>query len=337
MRLRFLRRSLRHPLVHFAAIGAALFALHGAWRTVAEVPPGAAMRQTIIISADRIRLLRTEFEHRWGAAPSSDQLRALIERTVEEEMLFRQARTLALDFQDGSVRRRLIEKARAVSRRPAADAGELYREAIALGLEDDIVIRRLLAEKMRLFLQQEGDGSAIGDAELRAYLEQNRARFVQPETVTFTHVFLSRGAHHERLDADAAATLVALGAEPPSPEVAKRSDPFPLGVELRAYSYPQLLGRFGKGFADAMMSLEPGRWSGPIASPYGLHLAWVHEHAPERLPPLDEVREAIALALMQQRAAANLEKGLTRLRSLYEIRIEEAGLDVASEGTVPSS
>lgn len=328
-----LRPALRHPLVHFAAIGAVLFVVQRAWRPVADGPPDAATRPRIVITSDRVRLLRTEFERRWGAPPSAGQQRALIARTVEEEILYREARALALDFGDGSVRRRLIEKARAVSRRPAAGADELYGDALALGLEDDVVIRRLLAEKMRLFLQDEG-GVAIGDAELRAYLEQNRTRFVQPETVSFTHVFLSRGAHRERLEADAATTLVALGAQPPSPEVGQRSDPFPLGGELRAHSHSQLMGRFGKGFADALMALEPGRWAGPIASPYGLHLVWVHEHAAERLPPLDDVREAITLALMKQRAAASLERGLARLRSLYDVRVEEDGLDLAGDDSV---
>lgn len=328
--MRLLRLALRHPLLHFAAIGALLFAAHRAWRPAVDAPSGPPARQ-ITITSERVRLLRDDFERRWGGAPSPAQLRTLIERTVEEEMLVREARALALDFRDDSVRRRLIEKARAVSRRADASADDLYRDAIALGLEDDVVIRRLLAEKMRLFLENEGGAAAIDDAELRAYLEQHRAQFVQPETWSFTHVFLSRGAHRERLAADAAATLVSLGAEAPSAAVAERSDPFPLGVELRARTHEQIMGRFGKGFADALTSLEPGKWSAPIASPYGLHLVWVHEHTRERLPPLDDVREALTLAVMQRRAAANLERGMARLRDLYEVRIEDAGLDVAGE------
>ena len=146
---RFVSRLLRHPLLHFAVVGALLVVAQRTWvRTRAGDPPEPDRR--IVISADRIRSLRAEFERRWGGPPTAVQLRTSIERAVEEEMLVREARVLALDHRDASVRRRLIEKARAVNRRPQATAEDLHRQALALGLENDAVIHRLLAEKMRL-------------------------------------------------------------------------------------------------------------------------------------------------------------------------------------------
>jgi parvulin-like peptidyl-prolyl isomerase len=82
-----------------------------------------------------------------------------------------------------------------------------------------------------------------------------------------------------------------------------------------------------------VLGLEPNTWAGPIASPYGLHLVWVDEHQPERLLPLDAIREPIALVLVKQRAAENLQHGLERLRSLYEIRVEAAPAGVAAGAT----
>jgi hypothetical protein len=64
-------------------------------------------------------------------------------------------------------------------------------------------------------------------------------------------------------------------------------------------------------------------WSGPFTSPYGLHLVWVHEELPEAMPPLHTVRQKIVSALMKERAAKQFERGLARLRNLYEVRIEE--------------
>ena len=74
--------------------------------------------------------------------------------------------------------------------------------------------------------------------------------------------------------------------------------------------------------ACALTPMQTDTWSAPLASPYGLHLVWVHQHEPERLPSLDAVRETVALALMQERAARNLQTGLARLRDLYEARVE---------------
>lgn len=313
---------LRHPVVHFAVIGTILFALRGTAPRALEVVPVATTRAPVVISAERMRSMQLDFVQRWGAPPTPPQLRAIVERAIEEEILYREARVLALGFGDGSVRRRLVEKARAVTRRPVYSADELYQEALALGLDDDLVIRRLLAEKMRLFLQQDAGDAPISESAMVEYMQRNRTRFVQPETITFTHVFFSQNTRCDHLAADAIAASTALGRQAPSSTVAKLSDPFPLGHELRAYAPRQLIARFGKSFADQVLALPLGEWSAPLVSPYGLHLVWVDQHEPERLASLDAVRETVALALMQERAARNLQTGLARLRHLYQARVE---------------
>lgn len=314
-------RALRHPAVHFAAIGAVLFGLAGPLLRTAAPDPVAPARAPVVISAERLQQLQADFARRWGAPPSPLQVRALVDRAVEDELLYREARALALDFKDGSVRRRLVDKARAVARR-VASRDELHAEALALGFDDDLVIRRLLVEKMRLVLQRGSGAAPIADAEVLDYLARHRARFLQPETVTFTHVFLDRAARRGRLAGDAADARRALAGQPPSPLVETLSDPFPLGYALRAYTPRQLLARFGKPFADQVLAMPPGRWSAPLDSPYGLHLVWVHAHQPERLPPLDSVRATVELALLQERAERNLQAGLARLREIYGVRIE---------------
>jgi hypothetical protein len=42
-------------------------------------------------------------------------------------------------------------------------------------------------------------------------------------------------------------------------------------------------------YREALSTVPPGQWSGPLASPYGLHLVYVSERLPAREPPLDEV------------------------------------------------
>lgn len=309
-------------MTHFAVIGIVLFALWGTARRGSEDVSAAVPRAPVVISAERLRLMQSDFAQRWGTAPTAPQLRALVERAIEEEILYREARQLALDFGDDSVRRRLVEKARAVTDRPGSNPDELYREARALGLDDDPVIRRLLIEKMRLFLQRDPSDAPISETVMLEYLERNRARFVQPETITLTHVFFSRNERREHLADDVAAAAIALHGQPPTAAVVQLADPFPLGHELRAYAPRQLMARFGKPFADEVLALPSGAWSAPLVSPYGLHLVWVHQHEPERMASLDTVRDTVALAVMQERAARNLQAGLARLRNLYVARVE---------------
>ena len=324
------RRWTRSPVLHFAAIGGALLALHDLRSPGNEPPPTPAARAPIVITAERVRELEADFADRWSAPPTAAQLRALVNHIVEEEMLYREARVLALGFGDASVRRRLLEKARAVTHQPGRRADELLQEAHALGLDDDVVIQRLLTTKMRLLLQQENAGGPIAEAAIVDYRKRHRERFVQPRTVTFAHVFLSRSTRGARVSSDAHAALAAL-ASPSPPAAAHLSDPFPLGQRLVACTDTQLTGRFGKAFADRVLALEPEQWAGPLTSPYGLHLVRVEEHSPARLAPLEAVRDSIRVALSKERAALNLAHGLARLRSLYEVRIEGGAEDITAD------
>jgi parvulin-like peptidyl-prolyl isomerase len=258
--------------------------------------------------------LRADFRARWGVPPTAAQLRAAAAQLADEEVLYREARRLALGHQDASLRRRLLEKARALGLGPPGR--DVVGEALALGLDDDVVIRRLLAEKMRLVLEQDEGGGAISDAEVAHHLERERAAFVLPATVSFTHVFFKRGGDARRR------AVAALARDDGAGRVMPPSDPFPLGHRLVAYTRAQLMARFGEPFAAAVMAAPLGSWSGPLESPFGFHLVRVDARQPERLPPLDSVRARAELAIAAERAAANLQRGMQQLRALYRVTVE---------------
>jgi hypothetical protein len=311
----------RSPLFHFVLFGGLLFAAEAAFDSD-EPERGRAVRAPIVLSAEQLRALESDFRASYGAAPSPAQRSALVEQAIQDEILYREARVLALGLEDGSVRRRLVEKMRALSDRPGSSEDVLVREAIALGLDDDLVIRRLLAEKMRLVLQQDAGESSLQGQEVRAYVERHRAELVGPATLTLSHVFFA-GEPEGATEATAASTLGALrsGALTEAQAFAS-SDAFPLGNPLRAYSQPQLQGRFGKAFAESVFALAPGEWSGPIQSPFGLHLVRIDEKLPSSLPPLETLRPIVMRAVAAERAQRRLASGLERLRTLYEVRIE---------------
>ena len=187
-------------------IGATLFAASELW-SPSEPERPAVQREPIVITAEQISVMEEDFLQRWGRVATPQQLSALITQTLEEEMLYREARVLALDFQDGSVDRRLVEKMRVVSDRPGRSPDELIREARALGLDDDIVIRRLLIEKMRILLARDPSAPALTDADLEDYLHRHRERFLQPAELTFSHIFLDRNVHGADLENAARVTF----------------------------------------------------------------------------------------------------------------------------------
>ena len=322
----------KKPALHFVLLGGLLYA---------ALPPDTgdanAPDRRLVISADRVRQLAAGFHHQWGQAPTRAELEATVALAVDDRLLELEARRLALEHFDRRVRERLIQKMRAVGNDPALGAEGLYRAALALGLDDDVVVRRHLRQKMRLLLQRDPAAKPLTEQDFATCLERHRDRFQQAAAASFSHIFLSRKLHGERLAERATAVLSRLDAERSTPEAATElSDPFPLAAKWRARTRPAIARQFGETFAEKVMALEPGAWSEPIGSPFGLHLVWVHERHPERLPPVDAVRQQLVHLLEEERAATRLAFGLEQLHDLYQVRIEwpaEMGADDAVAGS----
>lgn len=168
------RAALREPLVHFFALGAALFALHAA---VAPPP-----RERIEVAAAFVDAMRAEQRERTGRPPDPAETRGLVERYVAEEILYREALALGLDRGDVIVRRRLVQKmellARAAVRDPSeADLAEhlaahpeRYRMADAVSFRHVFVSRdrhgaasAARAEELLAALRAGADPAPLGD------------------------------------------------------------------------------------------------------------------------------------------------------------------------------
>lgn len=315
------RKWLAEPAVHFVLIGTLFFA-GSLW-----LPPRqeADVREPITLSSARVEELRESFRRRTGADPTPAQQEALIAEAVDEEVLYREAVARGLDRHDRGVRARLVQKMRFLDGDPKRASDELYREALALGLDrEDVVVRRILVEKMRLVLR--AGEETPGEPELMAYLERHRERFTPGARVSFAHVFLSADRRGKRVEDDARRLLAALrdGSEPDG----ELGDPFPLGHRVVARARREIESLFGASFAAAVPELEPGSWSAPIRSAYGLHLVRVEARTPAATPPLSAVRNQVLHAVLAERREQRLERRLARLRKLYPVHVEtvdEAG------------
>lgn len=313
-----MKRWLRWPPLHFALGGALILAMRLAFF---DGSPGVepTERNSIVITSNDVERLRARFTRRFGAAPTREQLRGLVDEEIQGEVLYREAKRLAQDHEDPSVRHRLLQKMRAVSADPSQSADQLVREATRLGLDEDVVIRRLLVEEMRLLLRRTPGPGELSAADANEILARHRDEFLRPERITFTQVFLSLDLRGATVDDDAARAAAALERGVPP---AALSDPFPLGLEFRAVARPTLQGRLGEPLVDSIFALEPGRWRGPIRSPYGLHLVRVDATWPPGLPDVDEVRPRLLRIAAAERGAARLADGLVRLQARYEVRVE---------------
>ncbi len=123
--MKHLLRVLREPLLHFLAIGGLIFVLFAAMSE-----PGPEPADTIVVGPERIEQLARGFQAVWRRPPTDDELRAMIDDFVREEIYYREALALGLDSNDTVVRRRLRQKVEFLT-----DSGAEILEPVAGELE----------------------------------------------------------------------------------------------------------------------------------------------------------------------------------------------------------
>jgi len=239
----------------------------------------------------------------------------------DEALLAEEAHARGLHRTDPLVRRRLVRNMRfllGVTEGSDSDPGDdaLFEEALALGMDrSDLVVRRRLAQRITLGIESVARSEAPNEAELEAYLASHAERFLEPETIELSQIHLSRDRRGEALVPDAQRLLARLGAEAIPPEqAAGLGDPSLLSTHQPPRSLAELARTFGEEFARAVDAGAPGAWFGPVPSSYGLHLVWVRERRPARLPSLDEVRSAVRESLLADRAEAAVREAVRALR-----------------------
>jgi len=290
-----LRRWLKEPLFHFLLIGACLFAL---FDQIADRE--SAPENHIVISAADIGRMNALFERKWRRLPTAEELRGLIDATVREEIL--------------------------------------YREALAMGLDqDDTIVRRRMAQKVEFLFDDLADTAPPAEEELQGFLDDNADRFTKPARMSFSHVYLSTDKRGAGAADDAQRILASFEAQPAALDPTAVGDRFMVGYSFENQSGRQVARLFGAPFAEALAAVEAGSWHGPIASGYGLHLVYVTKRTEPRLPPLAEIREAVLYELLAERRLQANRKFYESMRERYTVTVERPAPDQASGARAQSS
>lgn len=264
---RSIRRLFREPLVHFFLLGSLLLVAHGAFAKKPE--------RTIEVTAKVTSALRADHERRTGKPPTNDELRALVDQWIDDEVRVREAQSLGLD-------------------------------------RGDVIVRRRLAQKADFLFEGDVEEPEPTDAELLAYRDAHATQFARSPRITMTHVFFSsqiHGGDTARLAAEAA-TKLAAGAD-----AATLGDPFLRGSSFHDRTEAELASIVGAEAAHVASTVDVDRWSAPVTSAAGLHLIRVTErHDDAGIDPslrgelraawLDERREQARKAAVTERRRA---------------------------------
>lgn len=157
------RRWLGEPLLHFLLLGAGLFLVYSL------IAPNRASDDVIVIDETVTADLIRQYSSAWGRPPNDDEMRALLDAYIEEELY--------------------------------------YRKGLALGLaENDPVIKRRMRQKVSVIAEQSGGGGKDGET-LESWFAAHRDDYRQPPQLAFEQVYFDPGKYGDQLDAIIGAAL----------------------------------------------------------------------------------------------------------------------------------
>lgn len=236
------------------------------------------------VTAPKIEQLAGLFAKSWQRSPSPQELKGLIDDYVAEEIY--------------------------------------YREALARGLDkDDATIRRRMRLKMDYLEEAETATLAPSDAQLEAWFKTHASVYERDPQYAFQQIFFNPSRRGRKIDADAAAVLADIKAKPPD-DAGALGDETLLPFELPQASKDEVARVFGQAFADSLDKAVVGEWTGPFASAYGLHIVRISEKTPGSLPPLAEVRAAVARDWANEERKRLHAERFAQLLKRYKVTVE---------------
>ncbi len=247
--------------------------------------PETVVDHRIVITQADTERLASLWERRWSRPPTPKERDRLIKDYIREEIL--------------------------------------YREALALGLQqDDTIVRRRMAQKMEFLFKDFAVQPEPTDDELQAFLDAHPDQFTESRRYTFTHVYLNRDRRGESVEKEAEQLLSHLRKQSGPVDAAQIGDRFMFQHHFSKQSEDQIARMFGTVFSTRLADLETGTWQGPVDSGYGVHLVYLSHRTEPRLPDLAEIRDRVRTELTASRQREAEEAFYQQLRQRYEIVLE---------------
>lgn len=259
--------------------------------------PAESARKIVLTDDDLLQLVVT-WQAQGRPEPTPAQMQTLIEAKVREEVL--------------------------------------YREALAMGLDqDDTIVKRRMAQKMDFLAE---DLSALREPsrdELRAWLKAHPQDFALPPRITFHHLYFSFDERGEKAQEAATTALTGISGRPvDAPETTTLGDTF-MFQDFYPDRTPDEVGSvFGDKFAKALFQLKPGAWSGPIESGFGWHLIFIDSLTPGHVPEFEEIEGEVKAQWTANQRAEFKRQAYDVMRAKYEVVLPLSSHSATNEPSV---
>lgn len=270
-------------------IGLAAFGIARSGAGAARVPEGAvAAVNGEPIAAEGFTRFADAVAAERREALAADERRHLLERMIDEELLFQHGLALGLARHEPTARRAIVSA----------------------------VIAALTAD---------AEAEEPGDAELRAFHGEARERFTRPGRLALDAAFVAVGSRPERESWERAEELARrLRAGEPLAAVARELGDPPVAPLPAGPLPPETVRQYlGPTAAQAAEQLAPGEVSDPIRGAGGFHVLVLRARMPGELAPFEEVREQVRAEYLRSLGERALRQTLEELRARASIAVDE--------------
>ncbi len=273
------KRLFSEPLIQFIILGVILYLINMYVQNKSD-----AEARKIIVDNEMIGQLILKYKIQTGALPNKQQLDAMIENYIKDEISYREAKKMGLDKEDEIIRRRLIQKFD--------------------------------------FLQSDlTETKSPTEDELKQFYENNPSLFQTDSTVSFSHIFYSKDNSTDSIAKQRALDVLNGLKSGDLKRAPEKGDRFPLQYDYTDQSNLDIQQNFGnKPILKALFSLPIDNWSGPVQSGYGWHLIYISERDSMTAIPYAFKEEEVKIKYEEDEKSKQNKKIFDEISNKYEIK-----------------
>ena len=278
MRISF-KRLLSEPLVQFFILGVLLFLLTSYIRQKRD-----KQSHEIIVDNERIGMMVMNYKTQTGDLPNKEQLDAMIENYIREEISYREAKKIGLD-------------------------------------KDDEIIRRRLSQKFDFLQTDLTEVAQPSDEDLKQFYEQHPELFQTEATVSFSHIYFTADNNTDNIAKQKASTVLQQLKNSKLQRAPEKGDRFPLQYDYTDQATVDIQQNFGdKPILQKLFKAPLHTWIGPVQSGYGWHLIFISKRNNDAAIPFESIKEEVKRKWLEATKDARNKKTFDQLGEKYIIK-----------------
>jgi len=247
-----MKRLFKEPLIQFLILGTVLFFVYSYIQRQTDV-----QAREITVDNEQVNLMIVNYKTQTGNLPTKQQLDAMIDNYIKEEISYREAKKMGLD-------------------------------------KDDEIVRRRLSQKFDFLQTDLTEIPSPAEEQLQQFYINNPARFRDSATVSFSHIYFSTDNSDDSIAKQRAIVVLQQLKQTNLQRAPEKGDRFPLQYDYTDQNALDLQQNFGdKEIAHELFKTPLHTWAGPFQSGYGWHLVFVTKIDNAKQIPFTSIKEEV--------------------------------------------